>query len=105
MTILEIAGFALVAIGAFGLGWACWAQRREIERLNGLYDEALKEWGKAASKARADIVSDTAFQSACIRLDDRTRTLQAIADATRNGKSGTARKVHRMATEGLGDGR
>ena len=80
MTGLGIAGVALVAMVAAGLGLACWAQRREIDRLR---------------HARA--LANAWFDLALRRRD----ALEAIAAATRNGKSGTARKVHRMASEAL----
>ena len=84
MTGLEIAGTALVAIGAAGLGLACWAQRREIEELRGevrWHEKDAKDWYRRTCKVSV--------------------ALQAIAAATATGKSGTARKVHRMATEAL----
>jgi tagatose-1,6-bisphosphate aldolase len=34
MTPIDIAGFAAIIAGTIGLGLACWAQRREIERIS-----------------------------------------------------------------------
>ena len=82
MTGLEIVGVALVAIVAAGLGLACWAQRREIDRLR---------------HARA--LANAWFDLARRRRD----ALEAIVAATETGKSGTARKVHRMASEALAE--
>lgn len=77
MTGLEIAGFALIAIGACGLAVACWAQRREIERLRSACDTLAEDELKALV------------------------ALNRVANATADIKHGTARKVHRMAREAI----
>ena len=93
MTILELAGFGLATIGSLGLGWACWMQRREIERLRDDIETELDRvemWERSAHGWSKAIVT---YEIA----------LSAIAAATRDGKSGTAKRIHRMAMEGLND--
>jgi hypothetical protein len=48
--------------------------------------------------------ADYAFEAAggyCMTVQTRTKTLRAIITATDNGKSGTARKINRIARGGL----
>lgn len=105
MTGLEIAGAALIALGTCGLGWACWAQRKEIERLNGQVKQLTKE---ADSLNAYSLIPETQAQiwkhwadAYSSRFERSSRALQAIAAATAGIKHGTARKVHRMAREAI----
>lgn len=89
------AAFIIALLIACGLGLACWAQRREIERLR----NEIVCWGDAPFQ----VVDCRKMLNTQLGLAYRRgMTLLSIANATRNGKSGTARMVHRMAMEGLG---
>lgn len=66
--------------------------------------ERLADWisGGALTRARAEAIANHEETLECAEdWVDAYEALEAIEEATRNGKSGTARKVHRMATEAL----
>lgn len=66
--------------------------------------ERIADWISGGALTQARYEADFNLRQCCIWVDEFDRAddaLLAIAAATRNGKSGTARKVHRMATEAL----
>ena len=79
-TLIIIAGIIIA-----GMGWAIVAQRREIDLMR-------------------DLPPAVIGREYMLELEARQRfmlALQEIERATRNGKSGTARMVHRMAKKAL----
>lgn len=72
---------------------AAWRKAEEASKWREAYGEVELGWGKTQHD----------LEAARQGLRQAVGVLAHIRDATANGKSGTAQKIHRMAKEALGD--